>query len=97
MREIKVYESQGYTIDDLEPNDKWAFSTLVMFANDVVNRPTEEFVMVDEDTILGKLTMEIADETLESVHDYMEICLRDILISWIESDKCIAYEEGQNE
>lgn len=82
MRELKIFEREGYTIDNLDPNDRWAFNTSVMVVEDILNYPYD--MHGDEDTIIGKLREEVYDRVLDRVQAFAESHLTDILVSWID-------------
>lgn len=81
MRELKIFEREGYTIDDLDPNDRWAFNTIVMVVEDILNYPyTDE----EDESLLKNLAIEITENVLDRVQAFAESLLTDILVSWID-------------
>lgn len=81
MRELKIFEREGYTIDDLDPNDRWAFNTIVMVVEDILNYPyTDE----KDESLLKNLAIEITENVLDRVQAFAESLLTDILVSWID-------------
>lgn len=81
MRELKIFEREGYTIDDLDPNDKWAFNTLIMVVEDIINYP---YIDEEDESLLKNLAIEITENVLDRVQAFAESLLTDILVSWID-------------
>jgi len=81
MRELKIFEREGYTVDDLDPNDRWAFNTLVMVVEDILNYP---YADREQWSLLKNLAIEITENVLDRVQAYAESHLTDILVSWID-------------
>lgn len=81
MRELKIFEREGYTVDDLDRNDRWAFNTIVMVVEDILNYPyTDE----EDESLLKNLAIEITENVLDRVQAFAESLLTDILVSWID-------------
>lgn len=86
MRKLEIFERPGYTVDDLTPDDRATFHTLVMFAEAVLNSSIAEDMVegIEPTNTIDKIRWEVAEETLAYVQSYMEAILCQYLVSWLE-------------
>ena len=86
MRKLEIFERPGYTVDDLTPDDRATFHTLVMFAEAVLNSSIAEDMVegIEPTNTIDKIRYEVAEETLDVVQNYVEATLHEYLVSWLE-------------
>lgn len=86
MDTLNIIQKEGYRAKDLNEENQWALHWLRYVEKNFINFEYEDFE-AESDSILGKIKMEIAEDVIQQVKDWLEVEIAEIQIGLAEGEK----------